>query len=304
MAHPTLSRRSFLRLASAAALLPHALRAQSEAKPAAGAAPRKNVPIGIQMYSVKDEEKRDLPGTLAALKDMGYDGVEFWGPYFHWTAEQAREVRGHLDRLGLRCFSAHTRLPYWEPEHFPHAVELNKILGSRYIILDTPGKVEGGLDGWKRLAERLAKTAESLRPQGVRAGYHNYPMEWRPIDGTRPIDILTANTPDDFGFQLDTGTCLSAGADPVAFIRANPGRVKTFHLKDWSPEKEKGGRVLLGEGIGRWREIAEAAESVGGVEYYLIEQEGTGGRFTPMETAQKCLQNFKALRAAGSAGTA
>ena len=80
-------------------------------------------------------------------------------------------------------------------------------------------------------------------------------------------------------------------------MKANPGRVKSFHLKDWSPEPEKGYKVLLGEGIGDWPKILDAAEKVGGVEYYLIEQEGS--RFPPMETAKRCLENFKKFRSDG-----
>jgi sugar phosphate isomerase/epimerase len=87
---------------------------------------------------------------------------------------------------------------------------------------------------------------------------------------------------------------LSAGGDPVAFINANPGRVKSYHLKDWSPDPEKGYKVLLGEGSGAWPQILEAAETVGGVDYYLIEQEGS--RFSPLETAKRCLENLRKTR--------
>ena len=80
----------------------------------------------------------------------------------------------------------------------------------------------------------------------------------------------------------------------MAFVQANPGRVKSYHLKDWSPDQDKGYRVLLGEGIGPWKSLFDVAESKGGVEYYLIEQEGS--RFPPMETARLCLENFRKLR--------
>ena len=158
-----------------------------------------------------------------------------------------------------------------------------------------PGKVEG-LDGWKKTAETLSAAHDKARKHKLRAGYHNHGMEWKPTldGGKRPIDILTAGVPKDFHFQVDTATCLAAGGDPVAFVKANPGRVKSYHLKDWSPEKEKGYKVLLGEGIGPWPALIEAAENVGGVEFYLIEQEGS--RLTPMETAKACLENFKKIR--------
>jgi sugar phosphate isomerase/epimerase len=81
------------------------------------------------------------------------------------------------------------------------------------------------------------------------------------------------------------------GSDPVLWIRANPGRIRSIHCKDWSPDAGKGYSVLFGEGVADWKNIFEAAESVGGVEYYLVEQEGS--RYSEFDTARKCLEAFK-----------
>jgi len=89
------------------------------------------------------------------------------------------------------------------------------------------------------------------------------------------------------------GTCVEVGSDPVAWIKANPGRINCLHCKDWAPGE--GYKVLFAEGKSPWKEILAAAESVGGVEYYLIEQEGS--RFPPLETAQRCLDTWKKMRA-------
>ncbi len=91
------------------------------------------------------------------------------------------------------------------------------------------------------------------------------------------MDIIAANTPREFVLQFDVGTCMEAGADPLAWIKANPGRIKSLHLKDWAPgdpHQEKGYRVLFGEGITPWAAVIATAEAVGGVEFYLMEQEG------------------------------
>src|SRR5205807_7997780 len=109
------------------------------------------------------------------------------------------------------------------------------------------------------------------------------------VDGKRPIGGLAANTPKDVMLQLDVGTCVEVGSDPVAWINANPGRINSLHCKDWAPGEDKGYRVLFGEGVCPWNKIFDAAESVGGVEYYLIEQEGS--RFPPLETAERCIAN-------------
>jgi len=279
------SRRSFLAIFGTTPLALRTLAAESST--------RKKVPIGLQMYSVRDDEKRDLMGTLKGLREMGYECVEFWAPYFDWTTARAKEVRKQLDDLGLRCYSNHTGAKHFADEHLPHVIELNHILGSRYVIMAHAGP-QANLDGWRRTAEVLTRAAPRLKTAGLGCGYHNWDVDFRAVDETRPIDILTGNTPKEVAFQLDVATCLAAGADPLAFIKANAGRIKTYHLKDWSDDPQKRYRVLLGEGIGRWKELLELAETVGGVEHYLIEQEGS--RFSQMETAKRCLDNFKAIR--------
>lgn len=280
-----ISRRSFLAAVGTTSLAFRALAAEH--------AGHTRIPIGIQMYSVRDDVKRDLFSTLRALREMGYERVEFWAPYFDWTAARAKEVRQHLDDLGLNCDSNHTDTSHFTDEHLPHVIELNHILGSRYVIMAHAGP-QKDLDGWRRTAEVLAKTAPKLKQAGLGCGYHNWDVDFRSVNGMRPIDILTSHTPKDVAFQLDVATCLAAGADPLAFIKANAGRIKTYHLKDWSDDPKKSYRVLLGEGIGRWKELLEVAESVGGVERYVIEQEGS--RFSQMETAKRCLDNLKAIR--------
>src|SRR5258708_38051984 len=91
--------------------------------------------------------------------------------------------------------------------------------------------------------------------------------------------------------QLDVGTCLETGNDPVAWVEKNPGRIRSMHCKDWSPEKQY--RMLLGEGVAPWKKLLAAAESKGGIEYYLIEQEGSD--YSEMETAERCLAAYRKL---------
>jgi sugar phosphate isomerase/epimerase len=133
---------------------------------------------------------------------------------------------------------------------------------------------------------------DKFRPAGLSSGYHNHQTEFRKLDGKRPIEVIAENTPQDFMLQLDVGTCVEVGEDPVAWINANPGRIRSLHVKDWG--KADGYRVLFGEGDVPWMKIFDAAENTGGVEYYLIEQEGS--RFGEMETTEKCLAAYKKMR--------
>src|SRR5262245_61942405 len=275
-----ISRRSFLALASAAPFMSAAVKA-------------KPVPVGLELYSVRDQLKQDLPATLRAVAKMGYAGVEFFAPYFDWSADQAKEVKRLLDDLGLRCFSTHNSAQSLAPDGIGHAIELNQILGSKFIIMASAGRVEG-LDGWKSVAENLNRAAEKLKPMGLRAGFHNPQAEFTPVEGRRPIEVLAANTGKDVALQLDVGTCLQAGSDPVAWIKANPGRIASMHCKDWSADPAKGYAVLFGEGAAPWKRIFEAAETSGGIQYYLIEQEGSA--YPPLETVERCLVAFRRLR--------
>ncbi|MEO8333605.1 MAG: sugar phosphate isomerase/epimerase [bacterium] len=268
--------------------------------PATVTAPPSMYPIGIELYAVRGELAKNLPDTLRAVSQMGYEAVEFYAPYLGWTLPYAKEVRTRLDDLGLRCYSTHNSFAALTPgETMTKAIELNQILGTRHIILASPPNATS-LDDWMRVSAQLSTAVETLRPHGLFAGFHNHRIEWNQLDGgKRVMDVLAANTPADFVLQLDVGTCLEAGADPVAWIKANPGRIRSLHLKDWAPGSDadqKGYRVLFGEGVAPWKEILAAAESVGGVEFYLMEQEGS--RYAELDTAQRCLDTWRAMRKA------
>jgi sugar phosphate isomerase/epimerase len=277
----TLSRRTFLALSAAAPL--------ALASPAG-----KNIPIGLELYSVRNELARDLPATVQAVARMGYQVVEFFAPYFSWTPEYAKEVRKIIDDAGVKCNSTHNNMPSFTADGLKKAAELNQILGTKFLVMASAGRVTG-LDGWKKLADLLTQASETLRPLGLRSGYHNHQLEFTPIDGKRPIEVIAAGTPKDFMLQFDVGTCVEVGSDPVAWIEANPGRINSLHLKDWAPGEGKGYGVLFGEGDVPWKAVLDAAEKVGGVEYYLIEQEGS--RFPALETAERCLATWKKMRA-------
>jgi sugar phosphate isomerase/epimerase len=296
-----LSRRTFLAISS---IIPAAFATQaSPGDPAAEPATTESAkarkhPIGLELYSVRGELTRDLPNALKTVAKFGYEVVEFYSPYFKWTPAYTKDVRAQMDDLGLRCYSTHNGFEAFTPgDNIAHAIELNQILGTRYLVLaSAPGRTTG-VDGWKSLGERLTAAVEQLKPHGLSAGYHNHQAEWAKLEnGQRILEVLAANTPKEFVLQLDVGTCEEAGADPVAWVKANPGRIKVMHLKDWAPggrAEEKGYRVLFGEGVTPWKELLAAAESVGGAEFFLIEQEGS--RFSEFETAQRCLDNWKTM---------
>ena len=273
------TRRSFVALATAGL---------AAADTANAAVP--NIPIGLELYSVRNELSKDTMGTLDGVAKMGYQVVEFFAPYYQWTPDYAKEVRKKLDGIGLKCNSTHNGPVSFSADGIGKALELNQILGSRYIVMASAGRVVGA-DGWKKVADTLNSGNDKMKAQGIHAGYHNHAAEWKAVDGKVPMEILAANTDKSIMLQFDVGTALEEGRDPVEWINSNPGRIRSLHLKEWS--KEKGYKCLLGEGIGPWKKIFAAAQKVGGVEYYLIEQEGSD--FPEMETAAKCLATYKQL---------
>ena len=277
--HDRVSRRSFLAFLAATPLL-------------ANLPGKKNIPVGLELYSVREGLKTDLMGTVRGVGRMGYQCVEFYAPYFEWTVDYARQVRKELDELGVRCYSTHNERKSFTPEGLNKAIELNQALGAHYIVMSHPGEVKD-VDGWKQVAEVLNKANQQLAGHGMHAGYHNHDLEWKPVDGQRPLELIASNTEKNIALQLDVGTCLATGNDPVAWVEAHPGRIRSMHLKEWSPDK--GYHVLFGEGVAPWKKLLAAAESKGGVEYYLIEQEGSD--YSELETAERCLAAYKKLRA-------
>jgi sugar phosphate isomerase/epimerase len=282
---PTLSRRRFL---TYSAILPWALDARAAT----------SIPVGLELYSVRTDLKQDPQATVRPVAGMGYQGVEFYAPYFEWTESQTKEMRKLLDDLGIQCFSTHNDGSFFNTENLPKARDFNLILGSKYVVMAS-AEPKPSVDGWKRVAETLNFAAEQFESAGLKAGYHNHQLEFTPAAdqpmSARPIEIIAKNTKPTIMLQLDVGTCLEAGSDPIAWIRANPGRIRSLHCKDWSPDPAKGYAVLFGEGAADWRNIFAAAEGAGGAEYYLVEQEGS--RFSELDTARKCLEEFRARHA-------
>jgi sugar phosphate isomerase/epimerase len=280
----SLSRRDFLTVAAAAPFAASAALAQS-----------KKVPVGIELYSVRGELMKDLPGTVRAVAKLGYQVVEFYAPYLQWTTEQAKDVRKLLDELGIKCHSTHNSAQAVTGDSVNKTIELNQIIGSKYPIVSSAGKVVGA-DGWKAFADSMSAAAEKLRPHKMATGFHNHQTEWKPFEGgERPMDILAKNTPKDFVLQLDAGTAVEMAVDTAAWIKANPGRIKSVHLKDWGKGEGRGYTVAFGEGDVPWKSLFQAAESTGGVEYYLIEQEHAGPD-GEIAMAKKCLDNYRKMQ--------
>src|SRR5438874_3007239 len=169
----SVSRRTFLAISGA---IPAAIAAQVSGSdsPADSATPShaaaKRYPVGLEPYSVRGELARDLPNTLKTVASFGYEVVEFYSPYFKWIPSYTKDVRAQMDDLGLRCYSTHNGFESVTPgDNLAHTIELNQILGTRYVILASAPRGTSGVDGWKRLSEKFAIAVDQLEPHGLGA---------------------------------------------------------------------------------------------------------------------------------------
>ncbi len=213
MHSPLTSRRAFLALSAAT---PFALRAASSS----------HIPVGLELYSVRDELGKDPMGTVRAVGKMGYQLVEFYAPYYKWTPEQAKDMRKLMDDIGLRCNSTHNGVETFTGDGLGKAIDLNHILGSKYVVMAHPGKVSS-LDEWKGVAGKLSDAETKLAAAGLHAGYHNHQLEFVAIDGKRPMEVLAANTPEGSDAAV---RCRHLRTDGLGPCRVDQCKPRTYPL--------------------------------------------------------------------------
>ena len=151
-----------------------------------------SIPVGLELYSVRNALKEDLTGTVRTVGQMGYQCVEFYAPYYDWTEPQTKDMRKLLDDLGIRCYSTHNSDTYFTPEKLKRASDMNLILGSKYVVMSS-SQPNAGWDGWKQVADTLNSAADQLQAAGLKPGYHNHELEFTPVKGKRPIEFLAKN---------------------------------------------------------------------------------------------------------------
>lgn len=272
------TRRDILRLAS--------LAAASLALPSFGRAepPAKKIPIGLQLYSLRNQLKTDFEPVIRQVGKMGYQGVEFAG-YYGWD-KKPTELRKLLDDSGLRCCGTHTALNTLIGDNLKRTVELHQTLGNTFLICPSLSAKDAA--GWEDLAKRFNEISERAGEFGMFVGYHSHAGDFKKFDGKTAWEIFFDNTRPQVIHQLDTGNTLDGGGDPLALIRKYPGRTKSTHIK----EHGGGPDTPLGEGKIDWKPLFQAYETVGGTEWYIVEHETS---HDPLKTVKQCLDNVHKL---------
>ncbi len=277
-----MSRRNLLQ--SGGALL--GLWASARVLPGMAAMRAGKVPIGLQLYSVRKQCEKDLPGVLEAVAKMGYKGVEFAGYYGY----KAADLRKLLDSNGLVCCGTHAQWRSLQPDQWKATVEFNETLGNKFLIVPwLPESARNSLDAIKKTAEQFNRLAEQVKPAGMLVGYHAHGGDFAQVAGDTAWNHFFRLTRPEVVMQLDVGNCLGGGGDPYKILAQFPGRALTIHLKEYGGKPA----ALIGEGKVRWEEIFRLCETVGGTQWYIVEQESYA--FGPLESVRRCLENLKKM---------
>ena len=279
-----LTRRDTLRLGGAAAasmLLAPVARA--------GAAAWKPIPIGTQLWCVRLQLAKDVPGTLKALGAMGYQAVELENAF----GKSGAEWKTHLDAAHLKACGFHHTLAELSGDKFAATVEFNQAIGNRNLIIRSlEPAVYKSADLLKKTADEVNAVAVRLKPHKMRVGYHNHMLDFNRIDGEYWWNRFADQTTKDVILQFDTGNASEMeGVTPQSFITRNAGRTVSMHVKPFSKKEPN---AYLGKDELDWPAIMTAAETVGGIEWYIIEYEREG--VPPLESLKANLELFKKLR--------
>jgi len=289
------SRRQFLSTVAAGLAVPPGARAWLDAQDEITTV--LNGPVGVQMWSFREFLPKDLGGTLAKVRAMGFREVEGAGLW----KRTAGELRAALDGAGLRCQSAHMGFERLRDDSAGAFAEA-KALGASWVVCPwISHEKEFTREDALRSAEVFNKVATAAEAAGLRFAYHCHGYEMLPSpEGTR-FDTLAQNTdPKRVMFQVDVFHTLHGGADPVAFINRHAARVKSLHLKDLkkgvaitkgtgtaTPDVD----VPLGTGQVDWRAVLRAATKAGASLYYVEDESAD-----PFGHISQSLQYLKSLK--------
>jgi sugar phosphate isomerase/epimerase len=261
------SRRTFLKTAGAATATVAASRILS-------AAPLQ-LPIGLQLYSVRNLLPKDFDGTLKQLYAAGYREVEAAGYY----NKSAADFKHAMDQAGLRCISTHLTLSVLQTK-LNESLEYAHALGLDYIICSSSGGVhrnsaakgEPTLDDWHYIAGEFNRIGEGVKSAGMTFGLHNHVPEFAVLDGKIVYDeLLRLTDPKFVVFEMDCGWVTASGHNPVDYLSKTPERFPLMHVKDMARETDgKFHSVVMGQGVAAYHRILAAAT---GLKHYFIEQE-------------------------------
>ncbi len=276
----TTTRREFIRRASVgAATLAIGAGLGSTARAASG----RKIPVGLQLYSIRNQCEKDLPGMLKAVSQIGYKGVEFAGYYGYSAIDLRRMLNDH----GLIACGTHTPYESVLGDKLKETIEFNRTIGNRFLIV--PWMEAKSKQEWLNKALLFDSLSVRLRPERMYIGYHAHAHDFEKFEGETAWDLFFGHTRPEVIMQLDTSNCRDGGADPVAVLKAYPGRARSIHIK----ASGGGPDAVIGEDKVSWSEVFAFCEGPGKTEWYVLEHESGSD---PLASVKR---SFEALRALG-----
>jgi sugar phosphate isomerase/epimerase len=257
-----ISRRAFL--AASAAAMSAADLAVKAAEPAT-----RRIPVGVQLWTLRNEIAADAAGTLKRVAEIGYAGVELW--FQNWP--QAAELKKMLTDNNLQVASAHVSLKEMLDE-FPRVADYHRTIGNRTLVIPyIPNFAQLNDDGWRKTIADVRHVARAGTEAGFQVLYHNHDFEFtNRVGDTEVFDqIFGTIEPEFLGAEIDVFFVADVGRDPAVLLRKFDGRLKRVHLKEKSKPGSKAKNTELGRGTIDWPAVLKAAAEAG-TEWYLVEQ--------------------------------
>ncbi len=256
-------------------------------------APKGSNSIGLQLWTLRDEIGKDPKGVLKQVADMGYKQIEsFEGAQGIFWGMSNTDFKKYMDDLGMTMVSSHCDMN----KDFEKKVAEAAAIGMKYLLCPAVGK-QKSLDDYKKIAETFNAKGEICKKAGLKFGYHNHDYSFTLQDGQFPQDIFMQNTNKDaVGYEMDMYWVVTAGQDPLTWLKKYPDRFKLGHVKDRKKDAtpaEKDESVIVGTGSINYAALLPEARKAG-MEYFIVEQEKYENT-TPLESAKADVQYLKAL---------
>lgn len=235
------------------------------------------MPVGFQVWTVKDQLVKDFPGTLKMVADQGYQNVEMcsppgyvdsgFGPLMKLSAKEMKKI---INDAGLNCPSCHYGMDELR-QHLDERIEFANEVGQTQMILSSFGLPEKAtISDWMKVADELNKFGEKSSKSGLQMGYHNHDMEFGKIGETLIYDALMKEFDADYVKMQFQVAVIRLGYKASDYFTKYPGRFISAHLADWSDTTKK--NVSIGKGIVDWKEFF-ATLKTGGVKNIFVEMQ-------------------------------
>ena len=249
--------------------------------------------VGLELYTVRNLMKDDVDGTLAKVAAVGYREVEFAGYFNHSPAE----IRAMIDRHGLTAPAGH--MPYESiGQGWDAVLDACHTIGHQWAVVAwIPAERRKTVDDWKRIAEQFNSTGAACQRAGVRFAYHNHDIEFKPVEGRLPFDLLLENTDRAVvDFEMDLFWITFGSAEPLSYFAKYPGRFPLVHVKDMATKPRPGippDSVMrdVGKGNIDWKRIFARSQQAG-IQHYIVEHDTPGDAIASITASYEYLKSL------------